>query len=135
MPTYQFRCLTCSRRFEVVITYAEYGSRLVRCAHCTSENVQRRIGRIRIARSEDSRIDDFANPGNLDGMDDDPRAMGKMLRKMSHEMGEDLGPEFSEVIGRLESGESPESIEKAIPDLGGEPAGGDGFGDGFGADF
>lgn len=128
MPNYQFRCLDCARRFEVFLTYAEYGTRPVRCTYCASENIQRRIGRIRVARSEDSRMDDFAGSAELDGLEDDPRAMGSMLRKMSREMGEDLGPEFNEVIGRLESGESPEDIEKAIPDLGGESAGGDDFG-------
>jgi len=45
---------------------------------------------------------------------------------MGSEMGEDLGPEFNEVVDRLESGEDPESIEKSMPELG---AGGDGGGD------
>ena len=39
------------------------------------------------------------------------------MRKMGDEMGEDLGPEFDEVVGRLESGEDPEAIEKSMPDL------------------
>jgi hypothetical protein len=51
-----------------------------------------------------------------------------MMRKMSGEMGEDLGPEFDEVIGRLEAGQSPEDIESELPDLagpeGGLPGGG-----------
>lgn len=128
MPTYQFRCLDCKRRFEIFMTYAEYGKNPVACPHCTSQHVQRRIGRIRVARSEESRMDDFASPAELGDLEDDPRSMGRMLRKMSSEMGEDLGPEFSEVIGRLESGESPEDIEKAIPDLGGESGEAGGFG-------
>jgi hypothetical protein len=50
------------------------------------------------------------------------------MRKMSDEVGEDLGPEFDEVVGRLEAGESPEDIEKSMPELTGE---GDGdFGSG-----
>jgi hypothetical protein len=32
-------------------------------------------------------------------------------------MGEDVEPEFNEVVDRLEAGQSPEDIEKAIPDL------------------
>ena len=40
------------------------------------------------------------------------------MRQMSQEMGEDLGDEFNEVVGRLEKGESPESIEKSMPELG-----------------
>lgn len=118
MPTYSYRCLNCKRRFEVFLTYTEYGVKSVSCPHCASENIQRRIGRIRVARSEDSRLDDFSDPASLDGLEDDPKALGKMMRKMSNEMGEDLGPEFGEVIGRLEAGQSPEEIEKSMPDLG-----------------
>jgi hypothetical protein len=48
---------------------------------------------------------------------------------MSQETGEDMGPEFDEVVGRLEAGEDPEEIEKSMPDLGGDAGGG---GDDFG---
>lgn len=123
MPNYQYRCLECRKRFELFMTYSEYGSRPAACPHCQSSNVQRRIGRIRIAKTEDSRLDDIADPGDLDGLEDDPRALGKMMRKMSREMGEDMGPEFDEVIGRLEAGQSPEDIEAALPDLGGDGGG------------
>jgi hypothetical protein len=44
---------------------------------------------------------------------------------MGKEMGEDLPPEFDEVVGRLESGQSPEEIEKEIPDLGNATGSGD----------
>jgi len=131
MPDYQFRCFDCKKRFDVFITYSEYGTRNVQCTHCGSENVERRIGRIRFARSEESRMESLADPGNLDGLDEDPRALGRMMRQMSGEMGEDLGPEFDEVVNRLEAGQSPEEIEKAVPDLGealggaGEAGGGD----------
>jgi len=39
---------------------------------------------------------------------------------MSDEIGEDLGPEFDEVVGRLEAGEDPDEIEESMPDLLGE---------------
>ncbi len=117
MPVYQYRCLNCKKRFEVFMTYKDYGVKPIACPHCQSEHVQRRIGRIRVAKSEDSRMDDLVDPSGLEGLEDDPRALGKMMRKMSNEMGEDAGPEFTEVIDRLESGQSPEDIEKAMPDL------------------
>lgn len=137
MPNYDYRCLDCRRRFSVFMSYSEYGQKSVACPHCTSEHVQRRIGRVRFARSEDSRLEDLADPSSLEGLEDDPRALGRMMRKMSGEMGEDLGPEFDEVIDRLEKGQSPEDIEKAIPDLGGEEGGGMGGLDAgaFGDDF
>ena len=130
MPTYPYRCLECQKRFEIFLTYDEYGKQPVACPHCQSEDVQRRIGRVRFARSEESRLDALADPSALEGLEDDPKALGRMMRQMSHEMGEDLGPEFSEVVDRLESGQSPEEIEEALPDLGddtGDFGGADGF--------
>ncbi|GAB4523053.1 MAG: hypothetical protein Fur0018_05540 [Anaerolineales bacterium] len=124
MPSYEYRCLECKRRFEVFMTYAEYGQRTVTCPHCQSENVQRRINRVRIARTEESRLAGLADPSALDGLEDDPKALGRMMRQMSSELGEDPGPEFHEVVNRLEAGQSPEEIESALPDLAGEAGGG-----------
>jgi len=124
MPNYQYRCSNCKRRFEIFMTYHEYGIRSVVCPHCKSDQVQRRIGRIRVARSEESRLENMADPSSLAGLEDDPKALGRMMRKMGSEMGEELGPEFDEVIDRLESGQNPEDIEKAMPDLAGEGDGG-----------
>lgn len=134
MPNYTYICLDCKKRFEIFLSYSEYGSQVVSCPHCQSEHVQRRIGRIRFARSEESRMESLADPSNLDGLDEDPQALGRMMRQMGREMGEELGPEFSEVVDRLEAGQSPEEIEAAIPDLGGEgesPGGLGGYGDDF----
>jgi hypothetical protein len=76
-----------------------------------------------MAKSEESRMDDlssdFSDPSALAGLENDPRAMGRMMRKMGKEMGEEIPPEFNEVVDRLEKGQSPEDIEKEIPDLGG----------------
>ncbi len=69
----------------------------------------------------ESMADDFSG---FEGMEENPQAMGRVMRKMGKEMGEDLPPEFDEVVDRLEKGQSPEDIEKAIPDLGND-AGGD----------
>lgn len=119
MPTYQYHCLNCKKRFELFFTYAEYGQSPIHCTHCGSEQIERRIGRIRVAKSEESRLEKLSDPSQLAGLEDDPRELGRMMRQMSGEMGEDMGSEFGEVIDRLESGQSPEEIEKAIPDLGG----------------
>jgi putative FmdB family regulatory protein len=128
MPTYQYRCADCQKRFDIFMTYAEYGTKPVECPHCHSANVIRRIGRVRFARSEESRLDSLADPSALAGLEDDPRALGKMMRQMSRETGEEMPPEFDEVVDRLEAGQNPEDIEKAIPDLA-EPGGGMGGGD------
>ena len=129
MPLYDYFCLDWQKRFDLVMTYAEYCARPVSCTHCQSKNVRRRIPRVRVAKSEDSRMDslagDFSDPSALAGLENDPQAMGRMMRKMGKEMGEEMPPEFDEVVSRLEKGQSPEDIEKELPDLGDAAAGGD----------
>ncbi|MFL7890793.1 MAG: FmdB family zinc ribbon protein [Anaerolineales bacterium] len=122
MPRYEYRCLDCKRRFEVYLSYDEYDKQKVSCTNCNSLDVQRQIGRIRIAHSEESRLEKLADPSNLAGLEDDPKALAKMMRQMGSELGEDMGSEYDEVLDRLESGQSPEEIESAMPDF--EPGGG-----------
>jgi len=119
MPTYDFICNNCNQRFDVFLTFAEYGEKKVLCTHCKSKNVRRRMTKVRVAKSEESRMDAMADDfSGFEGMEDDPKAMAQMMRKIGKEAGEDLPPEFDEVVDRLESGQSPEEIESAIPDLG-----------------
>ena len=123
MPLYDYFCSDCQKRFDVFMTYAEYGARPVTCPYCQSQSVRRRIPRVRVAKSEESRMDslagDFSDPSALSGLENDPRALGRMMRKMGNELGEETPPEFGEVVDRLEKGQSPEDIEKELPDLGG----------------
>jgi hypothetical protein len=79
------------------------------------------VTKVRIAKSEESRMESMADDfSGFEGLEDDPKAMGRMMRKMGKEMGEELPPEFNEVVDRLEKGQSPDEIEKEIPDLGGD---------------
>jgi len=125
MPTYDFSCQNCGKRFDLHISYSEYGTKPVICIYCGSENVKRHLNRIRVAKSEDSRMEDMDDVSDLEGLEDDPQAMGRMMRKMGKEMGEDLPPEFDDVVDRLEAGQSPEEIERAMPDLGADTGGSD----------
>lgn len=129
MPNYPYRCSDCRKKFETYLSYSEYGTHPVSCPHCGSSNVVRRLSRIRIARSEASRLDDFSDLDNMEGLEDDPQALGRMMRKMSQEMGEDVQPEINEMVDRLESGQSPEEIEAAMPDLSGGEGPGSGLDD------
>jgi len=119
VPTYDFVCTACEKRFDVFMTFSEYGSKPVYCTQCGSDKVRRRMTKVRIARSDGSRLESMANdfPG-MDGLEDDPKALGQMMRKLGSETGENLPPEFNEVVDRLEAGQSPEEIESVMPDLG-----------------
>lgn len=121
MPTYDFICNDCHQRFEVFLTFAEYGKTTVKCTLCGSKNVRRRLTKVRIAKSEESRMETMADDfSGFEGLEEDPRAMGRMMRKLGKEMGEELPPEFDEVVDRLEKGQSPEEIEKEVPSLNGD---------------
>ena len=116
MPYYDYRCTDCGKKFQIRLSYEEYGSAAVQCSHCSSENVHRLIGRVRIARSSAIGLDSLSDESAWENLDqEDPRALASMMRSMSKEMGEDLPPDLDEVVDRLESGESPEDIEKDLP--------------------
>lgn len=127
MPTYDYLCRACGRRVRLVLTYAEYDRTTPACSHCGSTDLRRRAGRVAVARSEGARLDNLMTDDSLAGLENDPRAMGQFMRQMSREMGEDLGEELGEVAERLEKGESPESIENSMPDLGAATGMGDDF--------
>ncbi|MBN1284958.1 MAG: zinc ribbon domain-containing protein [Anaerolineae bacterium] len=122
MPAYDYRCKDCGHRF--TLTYksiAVYIAAAPQCPKCTSPNLARVINRVRMLRSDESRVESLESLPGLAAFDDldnaDPRAVGRMMRRMSDEIGEDLGPEMDEVVGRLEAGESPESIETQMGDV------------------
>jgi putative FmdB family regulatory protein len=132
VPDYEYRCDNCHRYVSLFYTYSEFDAAEPICTNCGSSNLNRLISRIGLAKSEDSRMDSLDPESMLAGLDEeDPRSLGRFMRKMSDEMGEDIGGEFDEVVGRLESGESPESIEDSMPDLGAGDAGLGGGGDLF----
>jgi hypothetical protein len=63
------------------------------------------------------RMQNLADPSNLDALEDDPRLLGRMMREMRSEIGEEMPAEFDEVVNRLERGHSPEEISQDIPSL------------------
>ncbi len=120
MPIYEYRCNKCRRRVSVLVrTYTP--PEHPECDRCGSDDLRRIFSRVAVLRSEDSRLESLSDPSSLAGLDEnDPRSMARWMRRMSGEMGEDLGDEFHEVVDRLEAGEDPEEIEKSMPDMAGE---------------
>lgn len=119
MPNYDYRCQQCGKRASIYQSYDEYGRVELACPACGSQDMKRLISRVRIAKSEDSRLDAMADPSGWGDIDEnDPKSMARMMRKMGQEMGEEMPAEFDEVVDRLEAGESPEAIEHSMPDLG-----------------
>lgn len=127
MPVYEYRCKDCRRRVNIWWrSFAEAEKAIPRCPNCGGENLSRLVSKVAVLRSEESLMEDFSDPGAFGGMDEnDPRSVGRWMRRLSQETGEDMGPEFDEMVDRLEAGQSPEEIEGAMPDLSPSSAGGD----------
>jgi putative FmdB family regulatory protein len=118
MPIYEYRCQSCHRRVSLLRHFDDPTP--PRCPRCGSENLTRLISRVAVLKSEESRLESLADPSQFTDLDErDPKSVARWMRKMSQTMGEDLGDEFKEVVDRLEAGESPESIEQSMPDVGG----------------
>jgi putative FmdB family regulatory protein len=120
MPIYPFVCLACNQRFVICLSYSEYDQAVITCPYCGSQQVERRLARVRFTRSDDSRLESLADPTGMEGLEDDPKALGKLMRQMGRESGQKLGAEFDEVVERLEAGQALEDIERDLPDLGGD---------------
>jgi putative FmdB family regulatory protein len=131
MPIYEYGCYDCRKRVNVFFrSFSEVETKTAACPRCGGTHLKRLVSRVAFVRSEESRLENLADPGNLSGLDEnDPKSIARWMRKMSSEMGEDLGREFNEVVDRLEAGEDPEAIEESMPELGGAGGGGGGAAD------
>ena len=64
----------------------------------------------------------------------DPKAMARMMRRMSELTGEKIDGQFEEVVRKLEEGADPDSLEEQLgPEAGAEDSG-DPYGGGMGMD-
>ena len=109
MPIYEYRCRACRRRTSVFVRSVSSPVRAA-CEHCGSRKLERLMSKFAVHRSGGGGGLD----GDLGGLDDvdenDPASVARWARKMRAESGEDMGPEFDEMIGRMEAGESPDDL-------------------------
>lgn len=133
MPIYEYFCRDCRKRVNIFFrTFRAASTESATCPNCSSINLHRLVSKVAVMKSEDSRMENLADPSLMAGLEsEDPRALANFMRKMSDETGEPMDAEMNEVINRLEAGESPEAIEQSMPDLGDSAGGGDSL-DGLG---
>lgn len=43
MPSYDYRCTECNRKFSLTMTVAEYEKKKVKCPKCGSKKVEQRL--------------------------------------------------------------------------------------------
>jgi putative FmdB family regulatory protein len=122
MPIYEYRCTDCKKKVSVFFrSFSAVDQEQARCPICNGTHLTKMVSKVRVLRGTASASsgDDSFDDSMLDDLNEnDPRSLGRMMRRMADESGEDMGPEFGDVIKRLEKGEDPEAIEKSMPELG-----------------
>jgi putative FmdB family regulatory protein len=115
MPIYEYRCNHCHRPFSVLVRSVSADVNAV-CPHCKAQDARRLISRFAVLHSEESQADRLSDmAGDMGDVDEnDPHSVARFARRMSSELGDEAGPEFNEMVDRLEAGESPESIEQSL---------------------
>ncbi len=111
MPIYEFRCNACGRVVSV-FQRSVHATVAARCTHCGAEDLTRLMSRFAFHRASAADLDAADEDALLAGVDEnDPRSVARWARRMSEQLGEDLGPEFDEMLDRMEAGEMPEDEE------------------------
>lgn len=145
MPIYEFLCPACNRVFSFLVKSTSERHEPT-CPKCGGRDMRRRLSRFAVtgvqrkscgrvgARAEtaaapaDRGSDPLDNPqveaemtqlmADADGIDEnDPRQLGRLMRRMTEITGEAVEPEMEEAMRRLEAGEDPEKIEADLGDV------------------
>ncbi len=98
MPIYEYRCRQCRKKFEH-IHLGTVSAETVCCPHCQCPDMDRLISRVRVMKSEESRLESLADPSKLSGFDEnDPQSVARWMNKMGKEMGQDLGDGVDQAV-------------------------------------
>ena len=110
MPIYEYRCDDCGKISEFILIKTEEAF-TPQCKKCKSKKMSRILSKVRVIRSEESRMESLADPSKWGGLDEkDPKSMAKWMKKMGKEMGEDMGEDVDQMVDEaMEEERSSES--------------------------
>ena len=103
MPLYEYRCKDCRRRSTVLVRSLS-SAQEPSCQHCGRPNLTRIISKVSFHRSWGDSMNwgsDSGLPENLD--ESDPKQMAQWMQRMRREMGDEVTPEFDEMLDELGS--------------------------------
>ncbi len=61
--------------------------------------MSRILSKVRVIRSEESRMESLADPSKWGGLDEkDPKSMARWMKRMGKEMGEDMGEDVDQMV-------------------------------------
>ena len=115
MPIYEYRCSNCKKKVSLFSRGFEVEAP-IKCPHCGSTNLSRLFSSFRIGKGETYYRKDFYEEILSDrqlvrGLESsDPQALAHWNKKMMQATGDEVAPEYEDFQGRLEAGESYESV-------------------------
>jgi putative FmdB family regulatory protein len=90
MPIYEYRCEECGRISEFLFIKTNEVF-VPQCKRCKSKKMSRILSKVRVIRSEESRMESLADPSKWGDLDErDPKSMAKWMKRMGKELGEDM---------------------------------------------
>ena len=90
MPIYEFRCDHCGKISEFLLVKTDEVF-IPQCKRCKSKKMSRVLSKVRVIRSEESRLESLADPSKLGDIDEkDPKSMARWMKRMGKELGEEM---------------------------------------------
>lgn len=141
MPIYEYYCPDNHRIYQFYAKTLAQGQKIPKCPDNPDYRMEKLMSAFSVtgarkepdasgaapagAAEDDPRMDAAmsAMEQEFSGVDEnDPKAMGRMMRRMAELTGEPLGGEMEEVVRKLEEGADPESLDEQLgSDEGGAP--------------
>jgi len=133
VPIYEFYCPDCHTIFNFFSVMPNTDS-CPACPKCKKDILRRKVSMFATLKHkgdeeptpfdgmDEERMEKALEglAGEMEGMEDseDPRAMGRFMKKFTQAMGMEMGPRMEDMMKRLEAGEDSESLEREVDDAG-----------------
>ncbi len=132
MPIYEFFSPDTNKVYSFYARTLAQGRATPRCPDQPNARMERMISRFAVTGRAVEKSADAPDPSDprmerimsemqseMAGMDEsnpDPKALGRMMRKMTEATGQEMPKEMEQMIRRMEAGEDPEKLEGEFGD-------------------
>jgi len=116
MPIYEYQCNECGKISEFLLIKTDQ-TFIPQCIRCKSKKMTRVLSRVRVMRSEESRMESLADPSKWGSLNEnDPKSMAKWMKRMGKEMGEDMGEDVDQMVDEAMEEERASKSEEGLED-------------------